>query len=127
MEHIDGSGLMARVSYDLSRRVTAGVSYSYDDGYESRVSGDIRIALGSKGGSKGNDADGNFIFASLSKSLENRDVRVHDKESCVEFGNWVISADICDDMVQDWCDENNAGHVHSVTYYKGDCSGCCQK
>ena len=133
MEHIHGSGFRTRVSYDLSRRVTAGVSYSYDDGYESRVSGDIRIALGPKGHNKRNNTDDSFIFNSLSKSPEHRDVRVHDGwEYCMDQTVTASTWEECEAKVQEFCDENNAGRADYIDFLQHSppqpqpCRGCCE-
>ena len=125
MEHIHGSGFRTRVSYDLSRRMTAGVSYSYDDGYESRVSGDIRIALGPKGHNKGNNADDRFIFDLLSKSPENRDVRVHDDFEYCMLGGITEYCEYCQDSIQDYCDKLNLGEATNVFCSDEYCTGCC--
>jgi hypothetical protein len=80
LNNADGSGLLARLSYDLTNGLTLGVNYSYDQAFESRVSGDLKYRFGSNGytsPSKKRDLQLPVIQA-LSSTVKYRDVRVHD-------------------------------------------------
>jgi hypothetical protein len=80
LNNADGSGLLARLSYDLTNGLTLGVNYSYDQAFESRVSGDLKYRFGSNGytsPSKKRDLQLPVIQA-LSSTVKHRDVRVHD-------------------------------------------------
>ena len=43
----DSSGVNGRVSYNISNGLTAGVNLSYDQTFETRVSGDLKYRFGS--------------------------------------------------------------------------------
>lgn len=77
---IDGSGLLARLSYNLTPGLTLGINYSYDAAFESRVSGDLKYRFGSKDytspGKK--KAWQTPVIQALTDSVKHRDVRVHD-------------------------------------------------
>jgi hypothetical protein len=80
----DGSGLLTRLSYELTNGLTLGVNYSYDLAFQSRVSGDIKYRFGSNGnGSRNKQLPPAMpIIQALSASPTKRDVRVHDSCSC---------------------------------------------
>lgn len=70
-----GSGVKGRLAYAINNGLTAGFSVSYDNAFETRVSGDITYRFNTPkttGPSVGN----NDLIAALSKPLPNRDVRV---------------------------------------------------
>ena len=81
----DGSGLLTRLSYDLTNGLTLGVNYSYDQAFQSRVSGDIKYRFDSNGygaPSKKNQLKKKAwqtpVIQALSEAAKHRDVRVHD-------------------------------------------------
>jgi len=80
----DGSGLLTRLSYELTNGLTLGVNYSYDQAFQSRVSGDIKYRFGRNGnGSRNKQLPPAIpIIQALSESPTKRDVRVHDSCSC---------------------------------------------
>ena len=79
-EHIDGSGIKARLAYDLGNDLLVGANVSYDEGFDTRVSADLKYRFRFDGKGK-NNTQSNLIKA-LSKPLNNRDVRVHDDWLC---------------------------------------------
>ena len=42
----DGSGFKARLGYDFNDYANAGITYTYDNNFDSRVSADIKISFG---------------------------------------------------------------------------------
>ena len=87
----DGSGLLTRLSYDLTNGLTFGVNYSYDQAFQSRVSGDIKYRFGSNGygAPKRKLLDQLPPIQALSATPSKRDVRIHDAywEVGVAVGN----------------------------------------
>jgi hypothetical protein len=70
-----GSGVKGRLAYAINNGLTAGVTVTYDNAFETRVSGDITYRFNTPKStvpSVGN----NDLIAALSKPLPNRDVRV---------------------------------------------------
>lgn len=76
----DGSGFLGRVEYDLVDSLTLGVSLSYDQAYETRVSGNVKYRFGGNGyRSPGKKyAQSMPVIQALTVTPGNRDVRVHD-------------------------------------------------
>jgi len=76
----DGSGLLARLSYDLGNGLSMRVNYSYDQAFESRVSGDIKFHFGGNqyGTARKHQQSGLTVIEALSSSSPHRNVRVHD-------------------------------------------------
>jgi hypothetical protein len=81
LETADGSGLLTRLSYDLTNGLTMGVNYSYDQAFQSRVSGDIKYRFGARGyGAPSKKKKWNLpVIQALTETVNHRDVRVHDK------------------------------------------------
>ena len=75
----DGSGVKTRLAYDISQGLQAGVSYSYDKNFQSRVTGDLKWRFGG-GSSKTRKSESvlaiNPVIQALSTTPGNRDVRV---------------------------------------------------
>ena len=70
-----GSGVQGRLAYAINNGLTAGVTVSYDNAFQTRVSGDIVYRFNTpkaKVASTGN-VD---LIAAMAKTLPNRDVRV---------------------------------------------------
>jgi len=76
----DGSGIRGRLAYDLINGLTIGVNYSYDQAFDSRVSGDIKYRFGANGyGAPSAKKEWNTpVIQALTETVRNRDVRVHD-------------------------------------------------
>ncbi|WP_114994345.1 carbamoyl-phosphate synthase [Synechococcus sp. UW179A] len=75
----DGSGVLGRLTYEVSSGLTAGVNISYDEAFDTRVSADLKVRFGgpSTTAAKKKKWDNPTINA-LTASPNNRDVRVHD-------------------------------------------------
>ena len=87
-EDVDGSGVRGRLAYDITQGLTAGVNISYDEAFDTRVSGDLSVRFGgpSTTAAKKKKWESPTINA-LTASPKNRDVRVHDAgPGCVCFG-----------------------------------------
>ena len=78
----DGSGVRGRIAYNLTNGLTVGVNYSYDQAFDSRVSGDIKYRFGTNGygapSKRSNVPPVMPVIQGLSTTPTNRDVRVHD-------------------------------------------------
>ena len=78
----DGSGIRGRIAYNLTNGLTLGVNYSYDQDFESRISGDIKYRFGTNGygapSKRSNVPPVMPVIQGLSTTPANRDVRVHD-------------------------------------------------
>ena len=70
-----GSGLKGRLAYAINNGLTAGVTVTYDNAFETRVSGDITYRFNTPKSSVPS-AGNNDLIAALSRPLPNRDVRV---------------------------------------------------
>ena len=77
----DGSGLLTRLSYNLTDGLTLGLNYSYDQAFQSRISGDIKYRFGSNGHRERSTRKEwkSPAIQSLTDSIRHRDVRVHDE------------------------------------------------
>ena len=87
----DGSGVLGRVAYEVSSGLIAGVNFSYDEAFETRVSADLKVRFG--GGSttvQRKEVHQLPVINALTSTPINRDVRVHD---CYrETGNfWIFN------------------------------------
>ena len=79
----DGSGVNARLAYNISNGLTAGVNLSYDQAFETRVSADLKYRFGANGYGaprKQEPVVMPVILQALSSTPANRDVRVHDAD-----------------------------------------------
>ena len=76
-EHVDGSGVRGRLSYDISQGLTAGVNLSYDEAFDTRFSADVKVRFG---GATTTSVSESPVINSLSSTPDNRDVRVHDDD-----------------------------------------------
>ena len=71
----DGSGFKARLTYDLNDQLQAGVVYTYDENFESRVSADFKVRFGSDTKSLSKTI-GFPVLQGLSDNPRNRNIRV---------------------------------------------------
>lgn len=69
-DHINGSGLRGRVTYQVSSGLSLGTSLSYDEAFDTRLSVDLMYRFG----------------ASPHRTIANRDVRVHDADIIMTGG-----------------------------------------
>ena len=78
MEAASGLGVKTRLAYDITRQLQAGVIYSYDYNFQSRVTGDLKWRFG--GSTQAKKVESvlavNLVIQALSATPENRDVRV---------------------------------------------------
>ena len=76
----NGSGFLGRVDYDLVDGLTLGVSLSYDQAYETRVSGNVKYRFGGNGYRSPSKkyTQSMPVIQALTATPGNRDVRVHD-------------------------------------------------
>jgi len=78
MKSATGFGVKTGLTYDITNELQAGVVYSYDENFESRITGNLKWRFG--GGSKTKKAESllaaNPVIQALSATPENRDVRV---------------------------------------------------
>ena len=85
----DSSGVLGRLSYDISNGLTLGVNYSYDQAFQSRVSGDLKYRFGANGfgASSKKKTWQRPVLQALTDSVKHRDVRVHDRPTrCTSYG-----------------------------------------
>ncbi len=77
----DGSGVRSRLAYNLTNGLTVGANLSYDQAFDTRVSADIKYRFGANGygAPSAKKAWQTPVIQSLTDTVKNRDVRVHDK------------------------------------------------
>ncbi len=77
----DGSGVLAKLSYEITDGLTLGVNVSYDEAFETRVSGNIEYRFGSNSTAAEikKKAWQKPTIQALSASVKNRNIRVHDE------------------------------------------------
>jgi hypothetical protein len=84
------SGVKTRLEYDISNQLQAGVGYSYDENFESRVTADLKLRFGGpKTTAMRKEVQQQPVIKALTATPSNRDVRV---------GN-----SLCGD--ERWCDK----------------------
>ena len=69
----DGSGFKARVGYEFNNNTQAGITYTYDDNFDSRVSADIKISFGGVSNPK---SPNSVVILALAESPSYRNIRV---------------------------------------------------
>ena len=68
----------------MTSGVTAGVNFSYDEAYNTRVSADLSVRFGGPSTTAAKKKKWeNSIINALTASSKNRDVRVHDNTPCL--------------------------------------------
>ena len=79
-EHVNGSGISARLAYTLTPGLTLGINYSHDQAFESRVSGDLKYRFGGNSHTSPSKKKAwqKPVMQALTDSVTHRDVRVHD-------------------------------------------------
>ena len=82
---VDGSGVLGRVSCNISNGLTAGVNLSYDQAFETRFSADLKYRFGGNGNKTASEKKAwqTPVIQSLTETVKHRDVRVHD--DCFSF------------------------------------------
>jgi len=89
----DGSGVKGRLAYNLTNGLTVGANLSYDQAFDTRVSGDIKYRFGANGYGapsirKQQPVVMPVIQALATTGTANRDVRVHDLGCWKCFCGW---------------------------------------
>ena len=76
----DGSGVQAGLDYQIAYGLTAGINVSYDEAFETRVSGNIEYRFGSNSSAAETKKKAwqKPTIQALSESIKNRNIRVHD-------------------------------------------------
>jgi hypothetical protein len=76
----DGSGVQVELDYQIAYGLTAGINVSYDEAFETRVSGNIEYRFGSNSSAAETKKKAwqKPTIQSLSESVKNRNIRVHD-------------------------------------------------
>ena len=75
----DSSGVLGRLTYDISSDLTAGVNISYDKAFDTRVSADLKVRFGGLNTSaQSKYVPQQTVINALKSTPSNRDVRVHD-------------------------------------------------
>jgi len=79
----NGSGVKARLAYNLTNGLTVGGNLSYDQAFDTRISADIKYRFGANGygtpSIRKQQPVVMPVIQALSTTPANRDVRVHDK------------------------------------------------
>ena len=75
----DGNGVLAELAYEITDGLTLGVKVSYDEAFETRVSGNIEYRFGSGNATEVEKKKWQTpVIQSLTESVKHRNVRVHD-------------------------------------------------
>ena len=75
----DANGVLAQLGYEITDGLTLGVNVSYDEAFETRVSGNIEYRFGSGNATTAEKKTWQTpVIQSLTASVKHRDVRVHD-------------------------------------------------
>lgn len=75
----DGNGVLAALAYEITDGLTLGVNVSYDEAFETRVSGNIEYRFGSGNATEVEKKTWQTpVIQALTESVKHRDVRVHD-------------------------------------------------
>ena len=80
LDDADGSGVQVELDYQIADGLTAGINVSYDEAFETRVSGNIEYRFGSNStaAETKKKAWQKPTIQALSESVKNRNIRVHD-------------------------------------------------
>ncbi|WP_010317147.1 hypothetical protein [Synechococcus sp. CB0205] len=90
MDTADGSGVLGRLAYAINNGLTLGTNLSYDSAFKSRFSADIKWRFSTNGGPGEETPKSNPAVEALTSTPSNRDVRVHDRGSCVHWWQLLI-------------------------------------
>mgnify|MGYP003320404483 CR=1 FL=1 len=75
----DGSGVLAKLAYEITDGLTLAVNVSYDEAFETRVSGNIEYRFGNGNATEVEKKTWQTpVIQALTESVKHRDVRVHD-------------------------------------------------
>ena len=88
----DGNGVLAKLGYEINDGLTLGVNVSYDEAYETRVSGSLEYRFNTGNATQVEKKQWKTpVIQALTESVKHRDVRVHDakkinKQPCTGRG-----------------------------------------
>ena len=75
----DANGVLAQLAYEITDGLSLGVNVSYDEAFDTRVSGNIKYRFGSGNATEVEKKKWQTpVIQSLTESVKHRDVRVHD-------------------------------------------------
>ncbi|QNI76203.1 carbamoyl-phosphate synthase [Synechococcus sp. MVIR-18-1] len=76
----DGSGVQVELDYQIADGLTAGINVSYDEAFETRVSGNIEYRFGSNSSAAETKKKAwqKPTIQALSEAVKHRNIRVHD-------------------------------------------------
>ena len=75
----DGSGVLGRMAYEISRGLTVRINISYDEAFETRVSADLEVRFGGANTTaQRQEVQQLPVINALTSRASYRDVRVHD-------------------------------------------------
>ena len=75
----DGNGVLAKLAYEITDGLTLAVNVSYDEAFETRVSGNIEYRFGSGHATEVEKKTWQTpVIQALTESVRHRDVRIHD-------------------------------------------------
>ena len=75
----DGNGVLAKLGYEITDGLTLGVNVSYDEAFETRVSGNIEYRFGTGNATQVEKKKWQTpVIQALAESVKHRNVRVHD-------------------------------------------------
>jgi hypothetical protein len=97
----DGSGVNGRLAYNISNGLTAGVNLSYDQAFETRFSADLKYRFGGNGNKNQSEKKAwqTPVIQSLTESVRNRDIRVHDSTFFSYYGAKVYYTPVCNKLI----------------------------
>ena len=83
----DGSGVLAKLGYELTEGLTLGAELSYDQAYETRVLGKLsyRFSATKQSEVEKNKTSNIPVIKSLTQTPSNRTIFVHDSDTCVSY------------------------------------------
>ena len=91
----DGSGVQVELDYQIAYGLTAGINVSYDEAFETRVSGNIEYRFGSNSSAAETKKKAwqKPTIQALSESVKNRNIRVHDAAvtRCRTYNNYGLN------------------------------------
>ena len=85
----DGSGVLAKLGYELTEGLTLGAELSYDHAYETRVLGKLsyRFSTAKPSEAEKKKPSNIPVIKSLTQTPSNRNIVVHDPSTCLEWGS----------------------------------------
>ena len=90
----DGSGVQLELDYEISDGLIFGVNVSYDEAFETRVSGNVEYRFGTGNATEVEKKTWQTpVIQALTESVKHRDVRVHDgnkilNQSCDKISSY---------------------------------------